>query len=46
MDLTKAEMAMLVLIVKLRVIDLIDQDKDHSEELGILLKLKEMSDAK
>lgn len=46
MDLTKAELAMLVLIVKLRVIDLIDKDKAHSEEIGLLAKLKGMSEAK
>lgn len=46
MDLTKAEMAMLVLIVKLRVIELRETGKYFHNEMNLLLKLEEMSAAK
>lgn len=46
MELTSGEMAMLVLIVKLRVIELREAGKYFHNEMNLLLKLEEMSTAK
>lgn len=46
MDLTKAEIAMLVLIVKLRVIELREADKYFHDEMNLLLKLEEIDSTK